>query len=160
MALRMRVVLLTWNPQKWHWKTLRRDVAGVRRREAAVETSWSTGSSRSVKRGDRFYLLKQGKPPRGIMGSGRITSDCYQGEHWDAERAARGDIANYADIRFEVLLDPDREELLGGPALQLGTLSRVNWKPQGSGTAVPETAVRELEILWKHHVRLVRPEMP
>jgi 5-methylcytosine-specific restriction enzyme A len=155
----MSVVFLTWNPAKWPWKTLRRDVAAVRRGESGAEDWWSTGSSRSVKRGDRFYLLKQGKPPRGIMGSGRVTSDWYQREHWDAKRSARGDLVNCADIRFEVLLDPDREELLGGPVLQLGTLSRVNWKPQGSGTRVPETAVRELDILWKHHLRLVRPEM-
>jgi hypothetical protein len=92
------------------------------------------------------------------MGSGRITSDSYQDEHWDPERAARGVLANLADIRFDVLLDPHREELLGDPVLFFGTLSRVNWKPPASGTAVPETAVRELEILWKHHVRIVRPD--
>lgn len=75
-------------------------------------------------------MLKQGTRPRGIMASGRVTSDGYEGPHWDAERAARGEFANYVDVKFDVLLDPSREELLVGQVLTLGTLSRVHWNPQ------------------------------
>ena len=68
--LSMPTYLLTWNPQSWPWDDLP-DEARRLRRGKSLEGRWGCGHSRSLKPGDRFFFLRQGRPPRGIIASGR-----------------------------------------------------------------------------------------
>jgi hypothetical protein len=67
----MSTFLLTWNPAKWTWANLA---------EASEQTTaanpyldyWSCGNARRIGRGDRVFLLKQGREPRGILAPGWV----------------------------------------------------------------------------------------
>lgn len=136
--------LLTWNPRVYAWRDLRRDIARLRRR-GALETDWSVARSRQARAGDRVFLLRQGVEPRGIVGSGWLTSDWYEGPGW---RHA-GVPCNYVDVRFDALLDADLEPILPREALGQGKLAGMYWDTQASGTRVPDDVARELERIWR-----------
>ncbi|MDW8293534.1 MAG: hypothetical protein RML84_10625, partial [Anaerolineae bacterium] len=42
-------------------------------KQGFCEDSWSCGVTKNIQTGDRVFLLKQGKEPRGIVGSGVVT---------------------------------------------------------------------------------------
>lgn len=158
----MATYLLTWNPDRWTWTDLPNQVAALERGETVAD-KWSTGNRTHVSPGDRLFLLRQGRDPRGIMASGMATSDVFQREHWDRERAAAGKPANIVELRFDVLIDPDQnpEGVLLLDDLQSGVLAEVNWRPQASGTEIPPQAARRLEQLWwQHHGRLIGEYRP
>ena len=151
----MSTYLLTWNPQRWPWDDLV-DEARRLRHGKGLAGRWACGNARSLKPGDRFFFLRQGRQPRGIVGSGRITSAPRSGRHWDLERCKRGVLARYVDLRFEVLLDPEREAPLGVAELTRGPLSEVHWRTQISGIRIADDAAALLEKLWAAHVALQR----
>jgi hypothetical protein len=147
----MPTYLLTWNPQRWPWDALA-DEARLLRRSKSLKGRWGCGNARNIKPGDRFFFLRQGRPPRGIVGSGRITSAPRSGKHWDPERRKKGVLARYVDLRFEVLLEPEREAPLGVAELTRGPLSEVHWRTQISGIRIADDAAVLLEALWAAHV--------
>lgn len=143
--------LLTWNPKRWVWEGLAKDAALVRKGKHGTDR-WSCGNSKGIRPGDRFFLLKQGPVPRGIVASGAITSRPREGEHWDAERRQKGVRALYVELRFESLLDPDKEAPLSVAELTRGPLARVHWRSHISGIRIPDDAAALLERLWASHV--------
>ena len=98
-------------------------------------------------------MLKQGKPPRGIIAAGWVTSDeVYDVPHYDARRAARGDTALRADVEFERIVHPAEHAPLSVETIDGGPLARVCWQTPASGIGLPEDAASELEALWARHV--------
>ncbi|HTO98526.1 MAG TPA: hypothetical protein VMK66_15865 [Myxococcales bacterium] len=126
------------------WRDLRRDISRVRRRGGLL-TDWSCARSKQLRRGDRLFLLRQGAEPRGIVASGWAESDWYEGPGW---RHA-GVPCNYIDWRIDGLLDAEREPILPREALSHGTLGRMYWDTQVSGTRIPDEVARELEKAWR-----------
>jgi len=148
----MRTFLITWNPERWPWKTLDDDVARVAEGKV-VDGRWSTGNRKDISRGDRLFLLRQGVEPRGIMASGWATSEVFTDEHYDDARAAKGDLAPYVSFHFERLLDLDVSEPLSTARLiTAGPLADVHWSTPSSGIQVPPDAAALLEELWAAHV--------
>ncbi len=151
----MATYLLTWNPDQWHWDedAIEGFIGNLDRNEAASgEENWSTGSTKKIKRGDSFFLIRLGKPPRGICASGRFRSDVYQSPHWDEEIADTGGVANYADIEFDELINPYKDKLLSQELLKK-EFPAVKWSPQGSGMTLPDDALLGLEVLWQSHLK-------
>ena len=148
----MATFLLTWNPERWPWGDLA-DEARLLRQGKELAGRWSCGNNRTLQPGDRFFLMRQGSQPRGIVGSGWIVSEPYQDRHWDPDRRKKGVPALYVDIRFDVLLEPERDELLGVAELTRGPLHAVHWRTQTSGIRIPDDAAQLLEGLWKEHLR-------
>ncbi len=145
----MKTILFTWNPDKWHWDNLA---------EAVIETNqtgkfydeWSCGVNKSIKTGDRAFLLKLGKHPKGLIGSGFVTSDVFVAPHWNSELAQGGKKANKVDIEFDVLSETpiiDEAELISGE------LSSQNWFPQSSGIRIDEEIAQKLETIWQTKTR-------
>jgi hypothetical protein len=104
--------------------------------------------------GDRVFLLKQGREPRGIMGSGRVVTDVYPDDHWDAVRRRAGDKALYVDVDFDRILDPESDEILLLSVLKHGAMASVNWGTQSSGISLDAVA-EELERIWRAHLRVL-----
>lgn len=146
----MRTYLLTWNPTRWEWPNLDADVAALACGRPAAENTWSTGTTRSIEPGDRFFLLKVGEHPRGIMGSGYADTRPSEGSHWDEKRRSTGATALRARVRFDRLVNPDA--VLPVELLKASGLSGINWSPQASGTSVPDDLAPILEKLWDNHV--------
>jgi uncharacterized protein (DUF433 family) len=152
----MATYLLTWNPDRWPWGDLA-DEARLVRLGNEQKGRWSCGNNTQIRPGDRFFLLRQGKPPRGIVGSGRIVSAPFRDRHWDGERRKKGIEALYVEIVFERLLDPAKQALLGLAELTRGPLGAVHWRTQMSGIRIPDDAADLLEKLWRDHASNAMP---
>ena len=107
-----------------------------------VRTTWNVGTRRGgMGPGDRGFIVKVGREPRGLVGAARITSGVWTGPHWNPE-AARPE-TGYVDIDIVTLIDLDDpmtlDELrLIGPS--------VAWTPRQSGTRIDEDVA---DRLWE-----------
>jgi 5-methylcytosine-specific restriction enzyme A len=144
----MRTYLLTWNPRKCEWATLREQIVEVAGTGGSADR-WSCGSNRGIGPGDRVFLLRQGEEPRGIVASGRVTGAVYRDVHWGDE----GRATNYIDLEWDELFDPARDAILPREDLDHGILSRMHWNARQSGTLIPEDVAAVLEGEWERVVR-------
>lgn len=144
----MKTFLFTWNPKVWDdWDY--DDLARKVRRSGGGGT-WSCGKSKRPRPGDRFFHLRQGAEPKGIFGSGWITSRPTEHRRFTGER---GHYSQYVDVRWDWLVDLRKEGPLTRDRLADGHLAVVNWDTQVSGIEIPSVAAAELEELWRAHVR-------
>jgi 5-methylcytosine-specific restriction protein A len=143
----MSTYLLTWSPKKWQWKDLSRRIGEIKKKVHCV-TDWSCGNNKSIARGDRVFLLRQGEEPRGIVGAGWAESDSFEAVHWRKEKARVGRTTMYVMVRWETLLNPESESILPREWLNEGALSRVNWNTQISGITIRPEAAEVLEARW------------
>jgi len=147
----MSACILTWNPNRSSFDDLR-DFA----REVLKEPQkrrWSCGVTKSEKKigeGDRAFLLRQVVEPRGIVGSGEVVRSPYPDDHWKEE----GKVANYVDVRFDVFLIPEVDQILGWEKLvSHPDLSDAHWETQSSGITISDEKSEILESVWANHIR-------
>ena len=143
----MATYLLTWNPKKWEWAGLDEYIGEIRAR-GYCRSDWSCGNTKVIAPDDRIFLLRQGLEPRGICGSGYADSDVYADTHWLRAKAEAGKVTRYIRVKWDVLLDAERESILPREWLNEPPLSKVNWNTQISGIRIPEDAAAELEEVW------------
>ncbi|HEV2223677.1 MAG TPA: hypothetical protein VGR84_11805 [Candidatus Acidoferrales bacterium] len=97
----MATYLFVWNPKRWHqWNDLDQEIeqVGITGR---ADSRWSTGNRKDLPIGSRFFLIRLGTEPKGIMGSGVTSSEPYSGPHWDPSRPTEQ--ASYVDLWFDFL---------------------------------------------------------
>src|SRR5262245_34860279 len=99
----MATYLFAWNPNDWKWKDLARYAKSVQQ-GTAEESRWSIGRYKSPGIGDRFFLIRLGAAPKGLMGSGHITSNYYEDTHYKNPNKT----CNYVDIKFDYLVDANK----------------------------------------------------
>lgn len=148
----MSTYLLTWSPKKWRWKDLPQRIAEIKRKGFCV-TDWSCGNNKSIAKGDRVFLLRQGEEPRGIVGAGYAESEPYEEIHWREEKAKAGKTTMYLNVQWEVLLNPEVESIFPREWLNQGVLSKVNWNTQISGITIYPEAAEVLEEKWKNFLQ-------
>lgn len=139
----MNSFLFSWNPKKYPWDDLDKAVKACRK-FGRFNDAWSCVSHKQVEVGDRAFLVRVGVPPRGIMGSGYITSLPYLAPHWNDE----GKTVYRVNIDFEILLNPDYEEILTLDSLKVKTKVKQVWTPQSSGILIKKEVIGELERAW------------
>lgn len=93
----------------------------------------------------RFFLIRLGKEPRGIVGSGLTISEPAFGRHWDLELQRRGKEALYVELRFDFL---SKEPLVSWEELREPPLSGVSWGIQASGVLLRDSVAHPLDELW------------
>ena len=143
----MGTYLLTWSPRRWQWEELSKRIGEIRRKGFCI-TDWSCGNNKSIAKGDRLFLLRQGEEPRGIVGAGWAESESYEEIHWREEKARAGRTTRYVRVRWERLLNPERESIFPREWLNKGVLSNVNWNTQISGITIRPDAAEVLEHEW------------
>lgn len=148
----MNTYLLTWSPKKWQWKDLSRRISEIKKNGYSV-TDWSCGNNKSIAKGNRVFLLRQGEEPRGIVGAGWAESASYEGVHWRKEKARIGTTTMYVTVRWDTLLNPDTESILPREWLNDAVLSRVNWNTQISGITIWPEVADVLEDMWSDFLR-------
>jgi hypothetical protein len=142
----MTAILGTWNPALWQWQNIAEVIVATAAGRGVVDT-WSVGNRRhGIEPGDRFFLLKVGKQPRGIVGSGTILSEPYATPHWDR---TPGKTTKTVDVEFDRVIDPD--QVLPWSVLS-EELTHTNWKPMSSGTTIHPADEEQLDSLWKLHL--------
>ena len=137
--------LFTWNPQKWNWTDLQESIEHLDN-VGYVVRRWSCGNSKNIKKGDRVFLVRLGEEPKGILGSGYAKSSYYVAPHWDG---TQGKTANYIDIEFDILINPDKNSLFDKN--DLGKVDPNNiqqWFPQQSGISIKPEILSLLESNW------------
>ncbi len=139
-----RSFLLTWNPGSWQWDDLAASI-GELDTTGQTENVWSCGVRRDLPVGSRFFLMRLGENPKGIVGAGITTSDPFDRPHWNDARAANGDLAISVDILFNSL---SRDPQIPLDELRTRVSSEFDWTPQASGTELPPDVAERLEALW------------
>ena len=143
----MTTLLLTWNPNRFPWSDLPKNIKEIHDKGFYVGT-WSCLAHKKVKSGDRVFLMRQGEEPKGIVASGFIAGRPYCRSHWAKTEKKTGKKAWYVDVKWDVLLNPMSEKILSRAELKRGILKRMNWDVLGSGKTIPDVVSRELESRW------------
>ena len=143
---RMNTYLFLWNPKKWTWTTLEQDIEQVDL-TGRCSQRWNCGNTKSIRLGDRIFLLKVGTEPKGIIAAGFATSAPFYERHWSGENKD----TLYIDVDFEVLLNPDQEPILTVDMLNTGKLDKQNWLPMGSGNSIKTDIVDEIEAVCERN---------
>jgi|SRR5579875_100045 len=139
----MATYLFVWNPKRWHeWNDLDQEIEQVGITGWA-DSRWSTGNRTNLPTGSRFFLIRLGIEPKGIMGSGVTSSEPYSERHWDPRRGTEE--ARYVDLRFDFL---SRDVLVPWSELQRPPFSSFHWAAQSSGLTIPGKVAEALEEIW------------
>jgi 5-methylcytosine-specific restriction protein A len=77
----MNTYLFVWNPNNWEWKDLDSMIETLNK-TGVTSTQWSCASHKSIRLGDRAFLIRLGTQPKGILGSGYVSSMPFQASHW------------------------------------------------------------------------------
>ena len=104
----MKYWLLTWNPDRWAWDELNGGFEDMKNRidqVGKVYDTWSTGVTKSIKEGDRVFLIRLGKQPKGIIASGYAVTDVFSAPHWEEHRAIAGERSNHIYVKFDKMVD-------------------------------------------------------
>lgn len=145
----MRAYILTWNSRITKWGDFEKERLTIAKM-GRVDSNWSCGRNKSIKVGDRLYMVRQGGNPTGICASGTAISEPYPDQHWSGEP---GKTANYVEISFDAILDPDHEYILQTSLLR-AQFPEQQWSPYSSGISVKPEYVDSLDLLWKEHLEL------
>jgi hypothetical protein len=140
----MAAFLLSWNPEKYHWDTLRKDIARIRRK-GFVTDRWFCGNRTDLPKGSEFFLIRLGPALKGLVGRGVTASAPYEDKHWDPEKRRKKIKALYVKVRFT---DLNETPIIPWEELQQLPLSRLKWSSYASGEAIPELIVEELDRRW------------
>lgn len=137
--------LLTWNPQKYNWVDLQNDIEQLEE-VGYVEKRWSCGNTKKIKQRNKIYLMKVGKGPNGIMGSGYTTTSSYSDQHWDG---TEGKITNYINVKFDELINCDNYNIFNKEKLaNIDPKNIQQWFPQNSGISLNTEVSINLEKEW------------
>lgn len=140
-----------WNPnhytlEKEEFQDLQHQIQSG----ASVPFSWSTGPRRQgIFSGDRIYMFHVGSKNRGLIASGHAASEIEQHPHFDE---TRDDDANYVDISWDALLDP--EDLLSWETIQVHVPDFPKAFMSG-GIRLEPTQADDLEALWQDHTEQI-----
>lgn len=155
----MKTYLLAWNPKRWQWSNIGEMSDDVKDGKTVLDR-WSSGVSKKPQKGDRFFLIRLGEEPKGIFASGRIEKGTFEDLHWDEEKSSLGETTNYVEIKYDALLNPDKEAILSRDLLNMPPLSEMHWDTQMSGVQIPDNVATELEMLWKSFINLISFTFP
>jgi HNH endonuclease len=112
------------------------------------EWNWSTGSRTKTNfpPGSRFFMVRTGKKPRGVIGYGTLpTGELYHSDHWDSRND--GQDATYVDIDFENLIDSeqDPQKVVSLEFLKAAGFGFQVWSPLSNGTKIPDEAADQIK---------------
>jgi hypothetical protein len=104
-------------------------------------SNWSTGSRtrKDFPPGNRFFLVRTCKEPRGVIGYGTIPTGTLEPDaHWDPRKDVQE--ATYVDIDFENLIDSeqDPQKVVSLDFLKAAGFGLKVSSPQGGGTEIPD----------------------
>jgi hypothetical protein len=138
--------LLAWNPDHFEWPEFTKEARKLGSRRAGAggtKDSW-TATNSSIRPGDRLFIIRLGKEPKGIVGSGHALSAPYE----DAHYSENGKTIKYIDLEWDTLLDPSTSKILPLSRLQQ-EIPQVHWTPQNSGIQIAAEYHAKLQKLWE-----------
>lgn len=146
----MRTWLFTWNPSRWAWDSKYDGYLELINQISQTGISyktWSCGNNKSIKEGDRIFLIRLGIEPKGIMASGYAATDVFEGPHWDSKKDLLGIRCRRIYIKFDKILDSMSEDIILMSKL-LEINPKYKWSSQTSGIEIPSHIAQEIEKHW------------
>jgi HNH endonuclease len=140
----MAAFLFSWNPEKYHWDSLRKDIVRIGRK-GSLTGWWSCGNRTDLPRGSEFFLMRLGPALKGLVGRGVTASEPYEDKHWDPEKRRRKIKTQYVKVRFTDLREAPA---ISWDELQQRPLSRFKWNSFTTAVALPQVIVGELDRRW------------
>lgn len=134
--------LITWKEAGWPYENIKRMLKTLGEL-GSVEEPWRIQAHTKAKIGNRVWLLKQGKGPKGIFGVGSIASEPYRN---DDQREGVG--KKLAVIHFTTMVDPLGEMLISESATRR-ILTNQQMRTQASGITLSEDQSQALEELLR-----------
>ncbi|HEZ7991338.1 MAG TPA: AAA family ATPase [Ruminococcus sp.] len=143
--------LLNWNPSNptWQWEEQEDDhgynaTAQKVKSGGTVFFSWRC-SSKKVKEGDRFFMVKLGAKPRGVFATGYAASDTYENTYTDENGESITE--RCVDICITGFLDYHVDELISQDVLKQ-KFPEQQWSSQGAGISIKPEASKWLIENW------------
>lgn len=143
----MATFLFAWNPEKWPWDNLPKALDQIASSGRTTEW-WSCKSHKAIRPDDRAFLVRLGVEPKGIMASGYVVSEPFLAPHWSDKTKQ----VMRVDIEFDMIINPQTDQLLSIEQLNALSSSKQIWTPQASGTSIADDAAVALEQVWYDHV--------
>ncbi len=146
----MKTWLLTWNVNRWSWDD---DVNGYKELIADIEqvghaySKWSCGVNKSIKKGDRVFMIKLGSEPKGIVASGYAATCVFEGTHWDNERKRIGKKARRIFVDFDKIKNYSDDKIISFDELR-NISDTYCWLSQSSGVEISDIISEKLEYIW------------
>jgi len=152
-----KTYLLTWNPSLHPYSSFEGVVKKVKKEGTAV-LGWSTGNRKTVSKGERVFLMRQGIDPLGLIGSGRIINDSIEVlPHWDKNKAKQGKTYNRVSVLWDFLQE---KPFISFDNLKAQTGEEKIWKSWSSGVEIPKAAAKRLEGVWEAAIQSPTGENP
>ena len=146
----MKTWLLTWNPNRYAWDENHGgfdDLLNRLKQVGHIFKRWSTGVNHSIKEGDRVFLIRLGKEPKGIIMSGYAATDVFVSPHWEQTRSIKGEVCKSVYVNVDKMVLPQESPL---PMFVLKDIAPFfTWSSQASGISIPDEIAEELEKIWK-----------
>ena len=143
----MPTYLLKWDATRWDWRNIREQSEAVLHGQP-VTRAWTCGNSRRIFPGDRVFILRVGREPRGIVAAGVVTRGSYDSPTNEFQDGARGKGTLCVDVKFDSIVEPRQDAGIPRAALGQGGLAAFPWDNQASGSAVPDAVASALELAW------------
>ncbi|MBQ8036706.1 MAG: hypothetical protein IJ268_06910 [Proteobacteria bacterium] len=105
--------------------------------------NWSVWAHDLAHDGDRFFLVKCGTRPNGIVMSGRFCSEPYKGVDW----SGKGRDVFYMDLDMEFIGDP--QDCMLSSDILARNIPNFDWYGGHSGRLLDEEDANRLELLWQ-----------
>ncbi|CAM5225542.1 McrB family protein [Alishewanella longhuensis] len=129
--------LLTWNPNIYK----EGGDAGVK---AGVVATWICRNQKP-KVGDRFYLMRVGEEPKGIVASGTVVRESFADTDWRDQHKTKRYIG--------ILPDQTRPKPINGMVtleqLKTKVSSKFKWTPESSGIEIYPDVATLLDAVWQ-----------
>jgi len=139
----MSTYLLAWNPDRWPWEELP-DVVGAFENGQTLTEQWSCARSKKISVGDKVFLIRLRKQPKGIFAYGTVVKGSYDDVHWgDANRRSQ-----YVQFQIDWIVLPGRDSIIPRTELEKPPYSQVHWDTQVSGIRIPDDVADALQGEW------------
>lgn len=145
--------LLAWNPNAYPAELvmeIRDDVLASKQQGM----NWSVGNIKNIEPGSRFFMVRLGVAPKGIVAAGRITRSPERRPHYDEDLAKGGATLNFVELSFDTI---NITPVISWEELHRGTLSGVSWSIRQSGPRLPDDVAAELERVWSERAGIPAP---
>ncbi|MEE8118181.1 MAG: hypothetical protein V3T39_01355, partial [Gammaproteobacteria bacterium] len=149
----MATYLFSWDPNKWDWRNIKEQSDSVAN-GSPVSRPWNCGDARRIFVGDRVYLIRQSKEPRGIFATAEVTRGSYEATNIDVQDAVHGKNTLVVDIQFEMLVNAAKKVGISRTDLGKGAFSKFQWDIKKSGEKIPDNIAEALEKEWESKVGL------
>ncbi|MGG7195612.1 HNH endonuclease [Clostridium butyricum] len=120
--------------------------------KGVISDRHSCGRTKSIKKGDRIFIMRTGESETGIFISAYATSDVFEDLHWKENEKKLGKKTNYIDINIEYLgnFNKNNEMLTKDELIKIS--SNYDWSNKNPAIKISKDIADQLESVWEEKI--------